>query len=232
MFPSHTNMYLAPIADEEERKASAQEYSNAMADWFEFAETTKAVYGVDMSILEHDFEREQKEYYVYSSKWAELPSNAVLAEPVMIKHLDMATCTLEDARGIPEGAPDASFSFEIQGTGGPISGFAGWFTADFKSRTDTDEAPTVSYPAFLSTGPENGYTHWGQQVFYLPSPIPVLRGEVTHLQGSLQMTRTKANARLYNCKIIHKTSRCKVKPDGTQVVLCQSDESTHVYQIP
>lgn len=41
-----------------------------------------------------------------------------------------------------------------------VSGFAGWFTADFHG---TDENPCPC-PVTLSTGPENGYTHWGQQV--------------------------------------------------------------------
>jgi type I protein arginine methyltransferase len=44
-----------------------------------------------------------------------------------------------------------------------ISGFAGWFTADFKGTAETP----LPAPLTLSTGPENGYTHWGQQVFYL-----------------------------------------------------------------
>merc|ERR1712226_1482998 len=103
-FPSHTAMYFAPVTDEEERKLCSQEYSNSMSDWFEFAESTKAVYGVEMKILEGDFEREQKEYYMLSSRWSELNPDAVLAEPSMIKHLDMATCTIEDSRGISKGA--------------------------------------------------------------------------------------------------------------------------------
>lgn len=41
-----------------------------------------------------------------------------------------------------------------------VSGFAGWFTADFNG-TDANPCPC---PVTLSTGPENGYTHWGQQV--------------------------------------------------------------------
>lgn len=166
MFPSHCTMYFAPVLDEEERKMSAQEYAGAMSDWHEFEETTKSVYGVDMNVLEQDFDREQKEYYLLSSRWSELGPEAVYAEPAMVKHLDMSSCTIEDSRGILEGAP---FDFEINGDElqGPVSGFAGWFTSDFKSRTDDagkDTAPKLPHPAFLSTGPEQGYTHWGQQV--------------------------------------------------------------------
>lgn len=238
MFPSHTTMYFAPINDEDERKMCSQEYSNAMNDWFEFAEGTKSTYGVDMKVLESEFDREQKEYYILSSRWSELPSEAVLADPAMVKHLDMVTCTIEDSRGISSDTKEAHFDFRVDGntTCGPISGFAGWFTADFKSRTDPigkDAAPKISHPAFLSTGPENGYTHWGQQTFYLPSPIPLFCNQVTKLVGNIEMMRTKANARLYNCRITHTASRVQLEDDGREgPVLNKGAEVSQVYQIP
>jgi protein arginine N-methyltransferase 1 len=164
MFPSHTTMYVAPVQDEEERRLNCNEYSAAMSDWADFQETTKQVYGVTMEILQNDFDREQKEYYLWSSRWRELPDEAVLAEPVAIKQLDMMNCTIEESKGIYAGDSMSSFVFDVNGTKvhGPISGLAGWFTADFKSRTDDvgkDTAPKILHPSFLSTGPENGYTH-------------------------------------------------------------------------
>lgn len=235
MFPSHTTMYFAPVIDEQERKHSSQEYSNSMADWYEFAESTKSTYGVDMTVLEEDFDREQKEYYMLSSRWSELVPEAVLAEPKMVKYLDMATCDIHDSRGILTGAPHSDFDFFVSGdeVAGPISGFAGWFTADFKSRTDDDglDAPKLLHPAFLSTGPENGYTHWGQQTFYLPSSIPLMRGQTTKLQGNLEMMRTKENSRLYNCRISYTSSRIKGE-DGKGPVLMKSELVEQVYQIP
>jgi type I protein arginine methyltransferase len=238
MFPSHTTMYFAPIHDEEERKMCSQEYSNAMSDWYEFAEGTKATYGVDMNILERDFDREQKEYYMLSSRWSELPSEAVLAEPAMIKHLDMITCTIDDSRGIDIDSKEANFEFCINGntTCGPVSGFAGWFTADFMSRTDPvgkDTAPRILHPSFLSTGPENGYTHWGQQTFFLTSPIPLFCNQMTKIIGKLEMMRTKANARLYNCRIVHSVMRVQLENDGSEgPILNKSGELSQVYQIP
>eukprot|EP00560_Eucampia_antarctica_P000074 CAMPEP_0197831492 /NCGR_PEP_ID=MMETSP1437-20131217/10460_1 /TAXON_ID=49252 ORGANISM="Eucampia antarctica, Strain CCMP1452" /NCGR_SAMPLE_ID=MMETSP1437 /ASSEMBLY_ACC=CAM_ASM_001096 /LENGTH=348 /DNA_ID=CAMNT_0043434433 /DNA_START=188 /DNA_END=1231 /DNA_ORIENTATION=+ len=164
MFPSHTTMFVAPVYDEEERKISLREYSGAMSDWSEFADTTKSVYGVDMTVLEKDFEKEQKEYYLLSSRWSELKESSLLAEPAMVKELDMMTCVLNDSKGLFKADANSSFDFDVvSGNGsGPISGFAGWFTADFKSRTDSGSelSPQVSNPALLSTGPENGYTHW------------------------------------------------------------------------
>jgi len=175
MMPSHATMMIAPIVDEEERKHQQNEYAAGMEDWKEFAETTSNLYGVDMSVLESNFDREQKEYYVLSSRWAELPTSCVLAEPAVVKQLDMHVCTVEDARGVglsvgeDEGS-GAPFDFDVVGRSyaendgiggheGPISGFAGWFTVDFKSRTDDigkDVAPQVPNPAYLSTGPEMG----------------------------------------------------------------------------
>jgi len=175
MMPSHATMMIAPIVDEEERKHQQNEYAAGMEDWKEFAETTSNLYGVDMSVLESNFDREQKEYYVLSSRWAELPTSCLLAECAVVKELDMHVCTVEDARGVGlsvgedegNGAPfdfdvvGRSYANEDDGGGlaGPISGFAGWFTVDFKSRTDDagkDVAPQIPNPAYLSTGPEMG----------------------------------------------------------------------------
>ena len=220
MFPSHATMYIAPISDEGERQGASQDYSQAMSDWHGFVSSTLSTYGVDMSCLGPNFEKEQREYYILSSRWSELPVEAVIAEPVVVKRYDMATCTIEDSKGIAGSCP-APFSFVIdplalspslsqQGQPCMVSGFAGWFTADFKSRTDADgllSAPQIDNPVVLSTGPENGYTHWGQQSFFLPSPIPLVGQTVTALTGTLDLVRSKDNARLYLCGIKFKSKR-------------------------
>jgi protein arginine N-methyltransferase 1 len=235
MYPSHCTMYIAPVQDEEERRTGANEYSGSMSDWSDFAATTKQTYGVDMNILQPDFNREQKEYFLWSSRWCELQPEAVLAEPKAIKYLDMMTCTLQDSRGIGADEPMHTFDFTIDGSKerGPVSALAGWFTADFKSRTDEAgaDAPKLSHPSFLSTGPENGYTHWGQQTFYFGSSLPLLQGETTNIQGSLEMMRTKENARLYNCKINYQSSRKKTD-DKDGPVLMKSDMIEQIYQMP
>jgi protein arginine N-methyltransferase 1 len=235
MFPSHCTMYVAPVQDEEERRLNNSEYAASMSDWSDFQETTMQVYGVNMNILQTEFDREQKEYYLWSSRWRELQADAVLAEPKAIKHLDMMTCTLEEAKGIMAGDSIATYDFEMDGSRerGPISGIAGWFTSDFKSRTDEAGAgaPKISHPSFLSTGPENGYTHWGQQMFYFQSGIPLLKGETTKITGNIEMIRTKENARLYNCKIKYSASR-KRTDDADGPVLMKSPEAEQVYLIP
>lgn len=245
MMPSHATMLLAPIYDEEERKHQSSDYANAMEDWKEFAETTQNMYGVDMSVLKKDFDREQREYYVLSSRWAELSTACLLAEPWVVKEYDMHVCTVEDARGVglavgqDEGV-GAPFDFDVEdrsssGAVGPISGFAGWFTVDFKSRTDEagrGVAPEVPNPAYLSTGPEMGYTHWGQQVFHLPSAIPLLANQTTRMHGTLEMMRTKESARLYNVRFRYETSRRKSGSDGKEGMLMKSNKEELIYQIP
>jgi type I protein arginine methyltransferase len=236
LLPSHCSMYVAPVTDEKERKQNGSEYAAAMSDWYDFAETTSQTYGVDMNILEGDYDREQKDYYMLSSRWMELTPDALLAEPVRIKHLDMMTCTLDDSRGI--GPDEGPFDFDIVGDevrGSPVSGLAGWFTSDFGSRTDAEgmDAPKLLHPAFLSTGPENGYTHWGQQTFYFLSSIPALKGETVRLQGTMQMIRTKANSRMYNCLISYETSRRRSEDDRESgQILMKSNKIEQMYQIP
>jgi type I protein arginine methyltransferase len=237
MMPSHCHMYVAPVVDEEERKHCSNEYASAMSDWHDFEQTTGQVYGVNMSVLEPDYDREQREYYLLSSRWTELPPESVLAEPKEIKYMDLMACTLAEARGVGPG--EATFDFDIVGaeTRGPISALAGWFTCDFKSRTDSGAVagvtPRIDYPAFLSTGPENGYTHWGQQTFYFLNSVPIMKDETVRLTGSLEMMRTKENSRLYNCRISYASSRRKSPEDReTGRYLVQGTPVDQVYQIP
>mmetsp|Transcript_50295 Transcript_50295/g.151416 ORF Transcript_50295/g.151416 Transcript_50295/m.151416 type:complete len:353 (-) Transcript_50295:196-1254(-) len=238
MLPSHATMYVAPIQDEDERKIGVGEYGAAMGDWAEFVDSTKSMYGVDMQVLEGDFEREQKEYYLLSSHWSELGPDQVLAEPAAIKEYDMATCTIEDARGltVDEGPGVGAFDFDVDAdkAAGPISGLAGWFTVDFKSRTDDVgrvDAPPFPAPAHLSTAPDNGYTHWGQQTFHFPASIPLIHGETTRINGTVELTRQKENLRLYNAIMKYSTSRRKTGATKDQVLM-QGNEVESVYQIP
>ena len=187
------------------------------------------------SILEKGFDREQKEYYILSSRWAELQPGQVLAEPKVVKILDMSTCTIEDSRGISMGDTLANYDFDINAdeSEGPVSGLAAWFTSDFKSRTDEGGvgAPKLLNPTTLSTAPDNGYTHWGQQVMHFVSSIPLIKGETTRLHGSLELTRTKENARLYNCRLKFSSSRRKTGQNKDSVLM-KGAPLEHVYQIP
>lgn len=260
MFPSHVTMYVCPVEDEGERRRSVSDYLGAMGDWTDFCETTRTTYGVDMGVLTSSYEKEQKDYYLLSARWAELMPDQLLIEPRRahaVKRLDMSNCTIRDSRGLePAESPETHFDFDVVApptnsmmtdddgnnnnnnkTKRYVSGLAGWFTADFKSRTDDvgkDVAPKLEHPAFLSTGPDAGYTHWGQQIFHYMSSIPLLPGETTRLQGSIGMSRTEDNARLYKTRIRYEVSRRKTKGSDRDhgPWLMKSKKATdHVYQI-
>ncbi|KAL7540134.1 hypothetical protein ACHAWF_006602 [Thalassiosira exigua] len=204
LFPSHATMLLAPIGTEPNYFEITKDYNDAMDSWHEYLDRAKKEYNVDMSCLESNFEEEQWKYYLLSGHWLQLGNDAVLAKPAVVKTLDMATSTLEDAKGVDP----TPFEFDLSGgrmgnslEENHINAFAGWFTVDFKSRTDEvgkTHAPKVQTPTHLSTGPEIGVTHWGQQVFYLPSNFPLIQGKDNKVNGRMELVRKKESARLYN----------------------------------
>ena len=99
--------------------------------------------------------QEQIDYYIFSGIWTELRPEHVIGQPVVIKRLDLNTCTLEDCEGVDKQTFSMMTPFSVR-----VSGFAGWFTVDFAGSSVTPVVKRVT----LSTGPEAGYTHWGQQV--------------------------------------------------------------------
>ena len=235
MLPSHASVLLAPVVDEDVRQNNKYDYNQAMFDWYDFIESTKEKFGVSYVALTEEFEQEQFDYYIRQSQWAELKEESLLAKPQVLKTLDLMTCTHKDTRGIFDSTSNTDesiqlgnsdtneFDFVLQPEIDIVSGFASWFTTDFKSRTDSfasDDAPKLVESVTLNTGPDQGYTHWGQQVFYFFDAIHVnssldeasmllpegqIYGETTtiHMKGKLDMFRTKSNARLYKCRIEH-----------------------------
>lgn len=190
MFPSHATMFLSPITFEEDRLSKMHEYKNSMDDWTKFSQDMKELYSVNVECLTTQFEKEQAEYYVYSSLWTELRPENVVGEASVIKRLDLNTCTVEDAECVRRASYDFTVPYPIT-----VSGFAGWFTVDFAGSAPTPAARRV----VLSTGPEMGYTHWGQQVFYLKDAIKCTAN--TNIKGSVEMIRQDKNKRLYTMNI-------------------------------
>ena len=86
----------------------------------------------------------------------------VIGQPAAVKHMDLHTCTIKDALGVDP----APFSFTTD-TPTKVSGFAGWFDTDFAGSEENPATEVVT----LSTAPAIGYTHWGQQVFFLEDAI-------------------------------------------------------------
>ena len=69
-------------------------------------------------------------------------------------------------------------------------------------------------------------------MFHLLSSITILPEETVRLFGSLEMMRTKENARLYNCRMKFKTSRRKNSEPKDGNILMESDTHEYIYQIP
>uniref|UniRef100_A0A7S2V4Q5 Methyltransferase domain-containing protein n=1 Tax=Fibrocapsa japonica TaxID=94617 RepID=A0A7S2V4Q5_9STRA len=202
LFPSHATMYWAPICFEEERLGKQQEYIQSLQEWHNFKAETKERYGITMATLEADYEQEQRHYYINTASWSELHPDQVVCPPQAIKHLDLHTCTQPEAAGVAE----LPFCFPCGTQPTRVSGFAGWFTTDFKGRVGRSLGSEV----VLSTGPEAGYTHWGQQVFYLAQPLDLQPGD--KILGTFRMERQKENIRLYDLYLTHKVKRAAPLP--------------------
>jgi len=200
MFPSHATMFWAAISHEDDRLGKVDEYQNSMHEWEKFSGEMQQFYNLKMSALEPSFKKEQADYYIYTGLWTELLPEHVIGQPCVMKRLDLNTCTMADAECVKRVDYSITVPFPIR-----ISGFAGWFTVDFNG--------SVSMPCMrrvtLSTGPEAGYTHWGQQVFYLKDSLNCETDTV--LAGTVEMGRQDKNKRLYSIKF-------HVKQDGEPVV--------------
>ncbi|KAK1732387.1 protein arginine N-methyltransferase PRMT10 [Skeletonema marinoi] len=232
LLPSHATMLIAPIMNEDQHHMVIEEYLEGMNDWNDYLVNAKKQYGVDMSILTEEYDKEQRDYYLKSSHYVQLDDDTILAPPIVVKTLDLAVCTLEDAKGVDE----AEFSFDIESSGSgaddeeEINGFAGWFTVDFQSRTDEvgkQFGAKMTNPVHFSSSPEIGDTHWGQQAFYFPSAIPIHSNGKVKIDGTMEMIRSKENARLYNVKLQYTIGAAAA--DGLNNVM---DMVESVYKIP
>lgn len=187
MFPSHAAMQIAPVTNEKDRLDNGAQFDAKLDEWETFAWEMQGLYNFDVSAITQDFYDEQEQYYLNSSAWIELKASSVLGKPIEIKQLDLTTCTLKDAFGVSDTKFETILPYDSI-----VSGFAGWFTVDFAG---TEERP-LTHKVQLSTAPEVGYTHWGQQIFYFTEGLEAPAG--TKLHGSVSLTRQARNKRMYN----------------------------------
>lgn len=192
MFPSHATMYFSAISFEDDRETKINDFQHSMQEWNKFSSEMKNFYNIDVSALDAPFKKEQADYYIYSSLWTELRIEHVIGQPVIIKKMDLNTCTLADAEKVNDVPFDITVPFPVT-----VSGYAGWFTVDFNGSVENPAEKRV----ILSTGPEMGYTHWGQQVFYLKDAVDCSTD--TKLTGMVSMIRQDKNKRLYSLNLTH-----------------------------
>jgi hypothetical protein len=91
----------------------------------------------------------------------------LLAEPATLTSIDLSTVTKHPK--------DLSANFNFS-RAGELHGFAGWFRADLGGNQ------------FLSTGPSDPDTHWGQVFFPVGQPVAVERGGQAQFRFSERYT--------------------------------------------
>lgn len=187
LYPSHARLCWGGIVHEyghEENKASLDD---SLADWQRFKRSTKTDFNIDMSVLSSHFERECREYYLNHAYYCNLNGEQVVAQNTNTTELDLNTITVPELRVIRE-----NFTMAVEYKG-ELSALACWFTTDFRGGQDCPAKHLVT----LSTAPDVGYTHWGQQVFYLNRQIQVSIGDTLRVNTVIE--RHKENDRMVHC---------------------------------
>lgn len=215
MFPSHASMSIAPMSNEDDSNKRFNEFSAAMDGWRTFVDNTKATWGVDMSVLGNAFRREQEQYSLRTSAWAELQPSDLIGDETEIAAWDLKTCTLEDIKGVT-----SEFSLPISAMA-RFGGFAGWFDVEFKGCAENPAEREVT----LTTSPFVQPTHWGQQVFPLYPLTQVCDGDV--VEGSVSVARRSDNQRLMTVKFDYRVRR----PEDTDDEGVDGKPTTAVFQI-
>mmetsp|Transcript_125 Transcript_125/g.306 ORF Transcript_125/g.306 Transcript_125/m.306 type:complete len:217 (+) Transcript_125:1124-1774(+) len=170
-------------------------------------------FGVDFRALTTDYIEEQHEYYLGHSRWVQLDESDMATDAARIKHIDTKTVSLDEAKGVEQTRFRLVAQRDVNATG-----FVGWFTVDFnygkpfvpeseredglsreKSEDGNDDLDEDD-PGFvqLSTSPNAGKTHWGQQYFPLRRHLPLKAGDV--VEGTFEMFRSNQTHRTYKVR--------------------------------
>ncbi len=68
----------------------------AMEGWADFTQDIRNFYGVDMGCLDNSYRREQKEYYLETSAWADIHPSQLLGPACCFKEYDLLHVTLDE----------------------------------------------------------------------------------------------------------------------------------------
>ncbi|KAG6502832.1 hypothetical protein ZIOFF_035120 [Zingiber officinale] len=207
MYPSHAQMWMAPIRSGIGEKKE-NDLESAMSDWNNFVEDTESYYGVNMNVLTKQFREEHEKYYLKTSLWCNLHPEQIVGAPVVIKQIDCLTATVDEIRTV-----SSKFSSSIYVDRTRLSALAGWFDVHFRGNPQNPALNEIE----LTTAPsvENS-THWGQQVFLLQPALRVNEGDV--FETSFSMHRSKENHRLMNVDLTYELKLAS----GNQVPPCSS----------
>ncbi|CAK0783778.1 hypothetical protein CVIRNUC_006978 [Coccomyxa viridis] len=213
LYPSHARLYLALMRSQNTQQR-VNDFQGAMEGWADFAQDMRHFYGVDMNCLDNSYRREQKEYYLETSAWADIHPSQLLGPACCFKEYDLLHVTLEELA-----APlQEKLRLDVL-DGGPVEGLVGFFDVQFRGSPQNP----ADFPVSLSTAPDpTGATHWGQQTFCLHPPIDCAPGDA--VEGSIRITRKKENHRLMQVIIDHKVT-------GSSLIAQASPQRTSLYHI-
>ena len=212
LYPSHAKMYWCPVALQDDRDAKLAETADTLAEWDAFEDEMMREHDVDVRVLRRPYEEETRDYCLRQAQWHELTEDVVQGEPVCVAAFDLNTITLDEAQGVA----DAPFAFDL-----PLercSAFAGWFDSDFAGSPSAPASNVVT----LDTSPSGGYTHWGQQCFFVDPTL--VRDAIRRAggraplatKGRLSLTRQAGAARLYD---VHATIETEDGGGGERLAL-------------
>lgn len=187
LYPSHACLCWGGLVHEYGHEENMVALDDSMADWKRFQRATKADFNLDMSALSSQFKKENREYYLNRAYYCNLRGDQVVAQNVKTTEFDINTITVSELRVIRE-----NFSMNVSYSG-ELTALACWFATDFRGGKDCPTKRLIT----LDTAPGEGYSHWGQQVFYLSKQIQVAVGD--SLKVSTVIERHKENDRMVHC---------------------------------
>ena len=142
------------------------------------------VYGYDFSVVKQlVLQNKQKSPEIISVENCEL-----VAEPEMVKQIDLLHVTLEDVKQFQSKFFTSSKEKNV------CRGIVLWFECEFPTDVKSDENSLV-----LSTAPECASTHWKQTVIVLPTEISLEAGDV--IGFNIKLSQTAINHRHYNIEV-------------------------------
>jgi len=179
MFPSRANIYLAPFTDD-------NYYHNERISFW-----SNEVYGWDFSPI-----------IPYARRLAfcepivdVLPSQDVLAWPIVMKSFDCKTVTQAE---VISGTFDFKFPSMIVAS---LNGFAVWFDVLFEGTNATLR---------LTTAPESTTTHWKQTLLYIADPVKKILQD-TIITGTISYSPNKENKRYIDIDLSYKVQDNELK---------------------
>jgi type I protein arginine methyltransferase len=97
LYPSHARMFMVPVRTQLTAQRGGN-YAASMRGWGEFLQEMQQMYGVDMSCLSDDYQKEQREYFCQTAAWTDVHPSQLLGPPAIIASFDLKTVTLEELK--------------------------------------------------------------------------------------------------------------------------------------